>query len=726
MQAQNFTHYRTCNLCEAMCGLEIEVENNQVKTIKGDKNDPFSRGHICPKAVALKDLYEDPDRLKRPIKRTESGWEEISWEQAFEEVVSNLKRIHHKYGKDAIGIYQGNPNVHNSGSLLFSGNFLRYIKTKNRFSATSVDQLPHQFVAYNMFGHQSMIPIPDIDRTAYMLLFGANPLASNGSLMTCPDFANRLKAIQKRGGKFITIDPRLSETGKIADEHIFVKPGRDVLFLLAMVHVLFQENLVNMGHLVDFSEGIEDLQVVSQNYSPEYVSNYVGVETATIRRVAREFAQAEKAVCYGRMGVSTQEFGSLCHWLINSINILTGNLDAEGGAMFTLPAFDLVGITGTMGARGSRGRWHSRVRELPEIGGELSCSVMAEEILTEGEGQIKAMITAAGNPILSTPNGGQLDKAFESLEYMVAIDIYLNETTRHANIILPPTTGLEVEHYDVAFHYLAIRNTAKYSERLFEPEEGTMEDWQIYRELGKVWTGGEMDEKAQKDPTRRLSHEGLLDLALRFGPYGSKGLNLLGKENAITLQKLRENPHGIDLGALKPLLPQRLFTKDKKIKLNPDIFLEDLKRLDTTLSESQAQNGELLLIGRRHLRSNNSWMHNSQRLVKGRNRCTLLMNPNDAQKRSFENGQIVEVQSRVGKINIELEVSDEIMQGVVSIPHGWGHNKKGIKLQVAEAHAGVSVNDLTDELFLDQLSGNVALSGVPVEVSVVKEEVVLV
>ena len=725
------THFRTCNLCEAMCGLEIQYTEKEIISIKGDKNDAFSRGHICPKALALKDIYEDPDRLKHPVKRTENGWIRISWEEAFDEVVKNIKSIQEKYSNpNVVGIYLGNPNAHNPGSMLVGPHFNRSLKTKNRFSATSADQLPHHFASLFMYGHQLLLPIPDIDHTDYFLILGGNPLASNGSIMTVPDVANRLKAIQKRGGKVTVVDPRRTETAKKADEHIFIRPGADVFFLLALVHTLFDEQLTKPGRLADFTEGLGDIKGLVQEYTPEKVSKITGIEAAKTRQIAQELAQAPTSVCYGRMGVSTQEFGSLCQWLIQVVNILTGNLDKKGGTMFPLPAIDVVGLTGLRGAVGSFGRWKSRVRGLPEFGGELPCSVMAEEILTPGEGQIRSMVTIAGNPVLSTPNGMQLDKAFADLEFMVSIDIYINETTRHANIILPPTTGLENDHYDVVFNYLAIRNTSKYSPKLFKPAEDTKADWQIYRALAQKMLAydeakGISPKKHKGDPTQKLSLEGILDIALRFGPYGSKGNQFYGTKafnspkQGLKLQTLRENPHGIDLGPLQPCLPQRLFTKNKKIQLIPEIYLPELERAKTHFStheQTEHLQNSLLLIGRRHLRSNNSWMHNSLRLVKGPKRCTLMIHPDDAQKLRIQNNETVNVFSRVGCVEIEVEITEDIMPGVVSIPHGWGHHRQGVQWQVAQKHAGASINDLTDDQFIDLLTGNAAFSGVRVRV----------
>jgi anaerobic selenocysteine-containing dehydrogenase len=688
------THFRACNLCEAICGLEITVnDQNEILTIKGDEKDPFSRGHICPKAVGMKDIYLDKNRLKQPVRRTNEGWETISWEEAFTEVTAKFKSIQAQYGKDAVGVYQGNPSVHNSGTLLSAPGFLRALGTKNRFSATSADQLPHHFAAWQMFGHPLLLPIPDIDHTDFMLIIGANPLASNGSLMTVPDVANRLKVIQKRGGKFIVIDPRRTETAKIADQHLFIKPATDVFLLLSLVHEITQQ--------IELTDDVQRLKDLTQFYTPETVSTITGIEVEQIKNIANELVSNSKSVVYGRMGVSVQAFGGVCHWLINCINILTGNLDSVGGAMFPQPAFDLFG-------RAKKGenyfnRWQSAVRKLPEFDGDLPVSAMAEDILAGG---IKAMLTVCGNPVLSTSNGTQLDTAFDSLEYMVAVDIFINETTQHANIILPPTTGLEVAHYDVVFHNLAVRNTAKYSEPLFEKDNNQRHDWEIFEELKNRMTLPEGAEiPAPKNPEEKL------ELAMKFGPYGKDGL---------TLQKLKDNPHGEDLGALRPCINERLLTDNQAINLIPEIIIKDLVRVkenaEQLLAETKDSIFDLQLIGRRHLRSNNSWMHNAERLIKGRERCTLMIHPETAAIRGIVNQEKVQIESRVGMVEIAVEITDEIMPNVVSIPHGFGHARKGVQLDIATAHAGVSLNDLTDELLIDELTGNSAFSGVPVRI----------
>jgi anaerobic selenocysteine-containing dehydrogenase len=713
-------HFRTCNLCEAMCGIEITAQANGTLRIEGDRADIFSHGYICPKAVALQDIHYDKDRLKQPVRRTAGGWEQIGWNEAFDEVAENLKRVQAKHGRHSVATYVGNPTVHNYNALLFLPGFLRSLHTRNRFSATSVDQLAHHVAAYFMFGHQLLLPIPDLDRTDFLLIIGANPAASNGSLMTAPDAPGRLRAIRERGGKVILIDPRRTETAQLADQHIFIRPGTDVLLLLAILHVIYAENRIKLDQLATITDGVEIIAALVAEFSPETIAPITGVDAEQVRELAREFSGAKTAVCYGRIGVSTQEFGGVCQWLINVINIVTGNLDSAGGAMFTLPAFDPVAAPEGLAPRGSFARWHSRVRKLPEFGGELPVAALAEEILEPGKGQIRAMITSAGNPVLSTPNGRQLDRAFSGLEFMASIDFYINETTRHANIILPPTASLEHDHYDLVFHLLAIHNTAKYSPPLFTTNGNTRHDWQIFLELqtrieSKGLASSVLAKTKQAVIGRLFPPARILDLGLRFGPYGSK-LNPFS--GGLTLAKLKKSPHGIDLGAMKSCLPVRLCTPDKRIALAPELLVKDLERVRTRLLATTVHGShDLLLIGRRHLRSNNSWMHNSERLVKGRDRCTLLMNPSDATARDLTGGQQVQVSSRTGNIEIAVEISADIMPGVISIPHGWGHNRSGIQMSVAEQHAGVSINDLTDDQAIDTLCGTAAFNGTWVSVT---------
>lgn len=716
-QNNGSAHYRNCNICEAICGVEITVQDRRLD-IRGDKDDPFSRGYICPKAVALQDIHYDKDRLRYPVRRTADGWQRIGWDEAFDEVERNLKGINAKYGKSSTATYLGNPTVHNYGAMLFAPGFIRSLHTRNRFSATSVDQLAHHLSAYLMFGHQLLLPVPDLERTKFFLILGANPAVSNGSMMTAPGMSRRLQEIRQRGGKVILVDPRHNETARLADQHLFIRPGTDVLFLLALLHVVFEEGLTRLDQLSSFTKGVETVAQLVSEFSPERVALTTGIESNQIRQLARDFATAESAVCYGRIGLSTQEFGGVCQWLINVLNIVTGNLDRPGGAMFTLPAFDPVTAPESLAPRGSFARWHSRVRKLPEFAGEIPVATLAEEILTEGKGQIKALVTLAGNPVLSTPNGRELDRALASLEFMVSIDCYINETTRHAHIILPPTSSLERGHYDLAFHLLAVRNIAKFSPPLFQRDADARHDWEILLELQTRMENGSVLNRVKSRVLKQLGPEGLLDLGLRFGPHGAK-FNPLSK--GLTLRKVKDAVHGIDLGPLTSCLPGRLRTADKRIELAPEILVKDVERVKAKFPATaavHATNGNLLLIGRRQLRTNNSWMHNSERLVKGKPLCTILMHPTDAAHRELTNGQKALVRSKVGSIVLPIEVSDEMMPGVVSIPHGWGHDRPGNQIEVAQQHAGQSINDLTDNQAIDALCGTAAFNATNVTVEV--------
>ncbi|MFK4082748.1 molybdopterin-dependent oxidoreductase [Kribbella sp. NPDC020789] len=687
----------SCNLCEAICGVLVTVEDGHVTDIRGDESDPLSRGHICPKAVALRDLQEDPDRLTTPVRRTADGWQEIGWDAAYELVVGKLTAIQREHGRNSVGVYLGNPNVHSLGALTHMPTMVRQLRTRNKFSATSIDQLPQMLSSHLLYGHQLMIAVPDIDRTSYLLMLGANPLASNGSMMTAPGFGRRLKEVRKRGGKVVVIDPRRTETAAVADEHHFVRPGTDAAFLLALIHQV----IVN-GHArpASYVDGLAAVETAVEDWTPERAAALTGIDAEVIRRIATEYATAGRAAVYGRVGVSTQQFGALCQWAIQVLNIITGNLDRPGGTMIPRPAVNaLMGL-----GRGHIGVWKSRVRGLPEFGGELPVSVMAEEILTPGEGQIRAMVTIAGNPVLSTPDGRKLDEAFESLEFMVAIDPYINETTRHADVILPPSPPLEREHYDVIFHQLAVRNTARWNDAVLAKPASARHDWEIFRDLGVALVRRTpLNRKRIVTEARlRLAPRWIVDAGLRIGPY------------RLSLRKLRQAPGGIDFGPLQPALPKALLTKNKRINLDQPLILADLPRLNSLQATAP---GELLLIGRRHLRSNNSWMHNSARLVKGKPRHQLLMNPADLADRSLTEGQLVTITSAAGSLAVEVAASNDMMPGVVSLPHGFGHTRPGVHLAVASQLPGISLNDLTDSTLTDPISGTAAVNGTPVTVT---------
>ncbi|MCS5563715.1 MAG: molybdopterin-dependent oxidoreductase [Oleiphilaceae bacterium] len=756
----NGIHYRTCHLCEAMCGVAIEVSDGAIQSIKGDDQDPLSRGHICPKAVALKDLHEDPDRLRKPIRRTDQGWQEMEWDDAFRLVADRLHQTRTEYGRNSLGVYLGNPNVHNHGSLVATLPFLRALGTQNRFSATSNDQLPHMLASLEMFGHQILFPIPDIDNTDLFICIGANPMASNGSLMTVPDVRGRIKHLQDRGGKLIVIAPRRTETGKLADEFHFIRPGSDALLLMAMVQTLFDEDLVNLGQVERLTKDVDLLRLAALPFTPEAVAGHTGVAADQIRELARQLARTRKAALYTRMGTSTQAFGGLATWLAYCLNILTGKLDTPGAMLFSQPAIDLITLGAMAGQNGHVGKRFSRVKGLPEFWGEYPASTIADEMLTPGEGQIRAFVTVAGNPVLSNPNGKRLEQALSGLDFMVSVDYYLNETTRHADVILPPTAALERSHYDLIFSLFAVRNTAKYSDPLFDAGPDSRHDWQILLELAhrleKHRQGGRLPLRSELGwrAFKQLGPDPILDVLLRTGPYGAntgrlrglaepavdlvldllpprnplRGLAKLSPLNrhwqalpkGLSVAALRDNPNGVDLGPLQPSLPDRLFTRDGMINLAPRRYLQDVERLHRHLVQPVAD--ELRLIGRRHVRSNNSWMHNSHRLVKGKDRCTLIIHPRDASRLGLQAGDSAQVTADDRQIVVPVEITDEIMPGVVSIPHGWGHDRPGTGQSVATSHAGASINDLLSDQQVDPLIGTSVLNGQAVAVKVWRPE----
>ena len=687
------THYRACPLCEAICGLELRYEDDALHAIRGDADDPFSRGHICPKGNAILDLEADPDRLRTPLRRVGGEWQPIGWDEAFALAGERLAAAQKTHGVAAAAIYLGNPNVHHFGHIAYVPALLKLLRTPNAFSASSVDQWPHQLVAAQMYGHQFLLPIPDIDRTDYFLMLGANPIASNGSLMTVPDVAARLKALTARG-KLVVLDPRRTETAQIASEHHFIRPGSDALFLIAFLQALPPPRVdAYAGRL----RGLEEALAAIHAFDVGDIVAQTGVDADTIARLAREFAAAPRAVAYGRVGLSTQAWGTLCQWLLQLINLVSGNLDREGGALPNEPAIPLTGL-GT--AAGARDRWRSRVRGLPEFAGELPVAALAEEIATSGEGQVRALLTIAGNPVLSTPNGRELERVLPTLDFYVAIDIYINETTRHAHLILPPASPLTQHHYDLIFNALAVRRVARLNAPVSERARDERADWEIVNGLAAAYAHAAAKQWRDLPPPRALIAAGL--------QRGGSGLRIEDLENA---------PHGLDLGPLQPSLLRRLETPSACIECAPTLLCEELQRL--AQHSASVEDGALRLIGRRDIRSNNSWMHNAPRLIKGKPRHHLLMHPDDLRARGIAEGARVHVRSRTGQIETEVRASDSIMPGVACLPHGFGHARDGVRIARAQALPGASYNDLSDVELLDAASGNAALSGVPVWVEAV-------
>ena len=733
--------YRTCPLCEATCGLEIHVRGRHVERVRGDREDVFSRGYLCPKGASLGELHEDPDRLRRPLVRSGDGFREVAWDEAFARVEAGLAPLLGGSSRDAIGVYLGNPNVHNLAGSLYIRPLLRALRTRNLFTASTVDQMPKELVSGLLFGNPVALPVPDVDRCEYLLMLGANPWESNGSLWTAPDLPGRLRRLRRRGGKLVVIDPRRTRTAAHADEHHPIRPGTDALWLLALAHVLLEEKLAAPGPLVDWTEGLDAVAEWVAPFSPEAVALRCGIDAPTTRRLAREFAAASAAAVYGRIGVHAQRFGTLAAWATEVLNLLSGNLDRVGGVMFPRFAHARGRAPGTRGRGFRTGRWATRVRGLPEVRSEFPVAALAEEIETPGEGQIRAFFTVGGNPVLSTPDGSRLDRALGSLAFMVSVDLYLNETTRHADVILPPPSPLERSHYDLTFYRAAVRHVANYSPPVFSAEGP--DEAEILARLALI-AGGK---GADADPEQidadviggfieaevsnphspiagrdageiRTALQGdtpcdrIIDFLLRTGPYG-EGFG--ADPDGLSLARLQASPHGVDRGPLEPRLAEVLETESGKIELAPDLVAADLARLRAELESPTAGDG-LLLVGRRDLRSNNSWMHNLPALMSGRDRCTLRMHPSDAGELGLHDGDRVRVASRAAEVEVALEVSDAVAPGVVSLPHGYGHDLDGAALRVARAHAGVSLNHLT-EGEMDVPSGNAVLNGVPVRVA---------
>ncbi|MCW8843920.1 MAG: molybdopterin-dependent oxidoreductase [Rhodobacteraceae bacterium] len=686
-------HRRGCNICEAMCGLVIRHDGENVLSIKADPDDPLSRGHICPKAIALQDFRTDPDRVTRPLKKVDGAFVEIGWDEAFDYAAERLRMVQAQHGKDGVGVYLGNPNAHKFGNLMNIPGMVRALGTTNRYSSATADQIPHHVASIHMFGHPMLIPVPDVERTDFMLILGGNPIVSNGSMMTAPGFGKRMDEIKARGGRVVVIDPRRTETAERAGEHHFIRPETDAFLLLALIHEVFAQGLDAPGALP--IAGVETLKGAVAPFTAALAAKRTGIAEETIKTLARDFASAKSAVCYARMGASTQSFGSLCQWANNALNILTGNFDAPGGAMFTTPALNYVGLTPRKGKERTYPERRSRVSGQPLYNGEYPVSVMAEEMETPGEGQIKALVTIAGNPVLTAPNGRRIETALEGLEFMMSIDIHVNDTTRHADLILPGTVALEEVMYDMVFHSFAVRNTAGFAEALFEPPNGNPQEWEILATLAARIAG---TNAPMPSPTQML--EGLL-------PRGYHG-------DTVTIPAMLESGTALDLGPLVPNIAERLETPDGQVHIAPQVFLDDLPRLMAFAPEENTD-FPLQMIGRRLVRSHNSWTQNSPRLVKGRNRVTVQVHPQDAARIGLEEGGAARVVSRVGAVTMPVEISDEMAPGVVSIPQGWGQ-KKG-RIEEAAGVGSVSINDLTDDARIDPISGNAAFNGVPVAVT---------
>ncbi|MCH9721532.1 MAG: molybdopterin-dependent oxidoreductase [Actinomycetia bacterium] len=730
------TALRICPLCEATCGLVLTIEDSRVRAARGDRDDVFSQGFVCPKGASLAELDNDPDRLRAPLVRRDGQWAEVGWDEALAVAAAGLRDA-----LGGVGVYLGNPNAHTIAGALYAPQLIRALKTRQVYSASTLDQMPKQVACGYLFGNPFAFTLPDLDRTDHLVVIGANPLVSNGSVATVADFPGKLKALRRRGGRLTVIDPNRTRTAAMADRHLAPRPGTDAALLFAVVNVLFDEDLISgdLGGLAAHVTGLERVQAAALEFPPDAVAEHCGVSAEQIRELARDIAAGPRSCVYGRIGTSTVGFGTLTSWLVDVVNLLTGNLDRPGGAMFATSPVGAAPRPARPGRGFSIGRWHSRVSGAPEVAAELPTALLSEEIETSGEGQIRALVTVAGNPVLSAPDGERLAAALGTLDFMVSIDPYLNETTRAADVILPPPPPSQTAHFDVALSNTAVRTTARYSSPVFDLPDDRPDETQILSRLalGVLGMGTDSDpalvdaqiiaavfSKEVADPDSPVAgrdiaemtamlpdepgYERRLDMMLRLGPFGDA---FGATPDGLTLQRLKDHPHGIDLGPLNPRIPEILRTPSGTVELAPEPIMADIPRLAAALD---ADTDGFLLIGRRHLRSNNSWMHNLPALAGGTNRCTLQIHPDDAARLGVTDTAVVTGPG--GKLQVPVEITDGIRPGVVSLPHGWGHGLSGTRLEVAAGQPGVNANSLLDSSLLEPLSGTSVLNGVPVGV----------
>ncbi|MGQ0620413.1 MAG: molybdopterin-dependent oxidoreductase [Panacagrimonas sp.] len=734
-------HVRKCPICEAGCGVVVTVDAalRKVIDIRGDEHDPLSRGFVCPKSQGMKVLREDRDVLTRPLRRRGRDFEEIGWDEAFELAAERFKDLSRKHGADANAIYVGNPTAHNPGGLLYTLSTAMALGTRSLFSSTSVDHMPKVLSTGLMFGDQSLIPVPDVDRTDYLLILGANPCISGGSLMTAPGFGRRMEEIRQRGGQIVVVDPRRSETAELATRHLPIRPGTDPYFLLGLLQVVFGDTLARLGRLEPHTNGMPEIAALARSFSMSDLAASCGIDGATIAQIARDFATAPSAACYGRTGSSQQPFGSVTSWLIDVLNAVTGNLDRPGGAMIPMGVTPSIFLNERyQDGVGPHHRWHSRVRGLPECAGQFPAVVLAEEILTPGPGKIRGLLTMCANPVISAPNGPQLSKALAALDFMVAVDVYVGETSRHADLILPGNGHLERSDWPIFTTTLAVRHVAKWVDKVFEPAPGTRSDGEIMLALAarisgaseqatddalagyflqgaeaRGALGGHTAAQAQDLLEARHGSDRIYEILLRSHHFGD---HFGARPDGLTLAKVKAADHGIDLGPLFERLPQALGTPSGKVELAPGLLMDEMPRLRQAMAGYMASD-RMIMIGRRQLHSINSWMHNIRAFNRGPDKCTALLHPADAGRLQLRAGDKVDITRGDKLITVPVTVSDEIMAGVISLPHGWGHDAPGSRLSYALTRPGVNSNLIASEFDIDVPSGNAVLTGFTVGVT---------
>lgn len=714
------TKYGICPICGSSCGLIVEMENGAIQQITGDQQDPHSRGYTCPKGRSLKYQHVDPDRVLHPLKKENGDWREVSWDEALGDIASRIADMRKRYGPDSLAVYAGDGTTHSYETLFAIAAFVLGLGIKNMYTANSMDALPRLFASMLLYGNSGILPIPDVKRTDYFLILGSNPVVTNGSVMTAPGFARYIKDIQERGGKVVVVDPRRSETAAIADEHHFIRPESDVLFLLSLMNVIFEEKRDRPGKLNKWIRGYEALRKRALEYTPERVEASTGIPVDEIRGIAREFAAAPSAVCYGRMGTCAQSFGSTASAFIDILNIITGNMDRPGGAMFTTPVIDVVSLMSALGINGAFAKNRTRVSGMPDFNGEMPCAALAEEI--EAPNGIRALIVAGGNPAVAVPDSARLTRAFSKLDLMVSLDPHINATSCHAHYILPPAIGLEHEIFPMMSYATAIHNAAKWAPPVLDPPPTVKYDAEILSELlcRILCHQNAIPQPVEKGLLKlgkNLKGIELIKALMELGPYGRLRSKPGGRER-LTLSKLKASPHGIELGPLEPRLDKILGRKGR-INLMPDILKNEFSRIAESADNFKYEHDDcdtLILTSRRQLRFFNTSLHNIEKLATGPDQCTLEINSEDASARGLSTGDTAIIETANGAEEYIVEVTDGIMPGVISIPFGWNGRQPAARQKILNANPGTNVNTITNPSRIDPVSAMTAFNGTRVRI----------
>ena len=660
----------------------------------------------------MEEVVNDHDRVLKPLRRKRDGsFEEVSWESALSDISARLSDVLDEHGKESVAWYMGNPGAFSYSHTLWAKGFLDAIGSPHYYTAGSQDVNNRFAASALLYGSPLVVPIPDLRRTDFLLMVGANPLVSHGSVLSAPRVREQLLGLEKRGGRVVVVDPRRSETAK-QFEHLPIRPDADAWLLLSLLQVVLDEGLADRGWLAEHAKGADELERLVAGHSPEDTESRTGVPADRARELARAFAEAPSAAAYGRTGSCLGRFGTLVSFLLDALNAVTGNLDSPGGAVFGRPPIALDDVAERVGLA-SYGKTRARFGDFPDVIGNLPASLLPREIETPGARQVKAMFVSAGNPVLSVPDGDAMERALGKLDLMVALDFYVNETTKHADYVLPTTTLYERDDVPIAFLGFFSQPFIQTTERVIEPRGESRQEWEIIDDLSRRMGLAPYSIPALRAAAKlgfRPTPQRLVDLLLRTGPKG----DLFGaRRGGLSLDELRKHPHGLLLGEEieTGVLGDKVRHKGSRVHLAPPEIVEEMTRAESSNGDDPAY--PLRLIGLRELRSHNSWMHNAPMLMRGGRVQALRVHPDDAAACGLEDGGEVSVESKSGAVTVPVKVTDEMMPGAVALPHGWGH-RGGWKL--ANEHAGANVNLLasSDPEDLERLAGMAHLNGIPV------------